>query len=80
MMTEDWKAMPLDELAQLEKDAARYRWLREHRDVLLVTGFFGNGCVNRTIGEVDAEIDAALMMPNGTELTGGATTAPETEK
>ena len=45
------------ELARLRTDAARYRWLREHREVLLLTGFFGNGCINRTIDEVDTAID-----------------------
>lgn len=57
------------------EDAARYRWLREHRDVLLLTGFFGNGCINRTLGEVDAEIDAAMKTPN-VKVTG---LAPEGE-
>jgi hypothetical protein len=42
------------------KDAARYRWLRDKRSVLLLTGFFGNGCVNRYVHEVDATIDAAI--------------------
>jgi len=42
------------------KDAARYRWLRKDREVLLLTGFFGNGCINRTIEEVDTHIDAAI--------------------
>lgn len=47
-------------------DAKRYCWLRENRDVLLITGFFGNGCINRTIDEVDAAIDAAMLKtPNG---------------
>jgi len=40
-----------DALTEANKDAARYRWLRENRDVLLLTGFFGNGCINRTISE-----------------------------
>lgn len=42
---------------QIEKDAARYRWLRENYEVLLVTGFFGNGCINKTIEDVEAVID-----------------------
>lgn len=42
------------------KDAERYRHLRDSRPVLLLTGFFGNGCVNHHITEVDAAIDAAL--------------------
>ncbi len=46
--------------AEVERDAARYRWLRSKREVLLLTGFFGNGCINRVIEEVDAEIDAAM--------------------
>jgi hypothetical protein len=48
------------ELEAAEKDAARYRWLKAKRDVLLLTGFFGNACLNRTIEEVDALIDSAL--------------------
>ena len=48
-----------------EIDAARYRWLRENRDVMLVTSFFGNGCINRTVEEVDSAIDSAMIVtPN----------------
>lgn len=43
-----------------ERDGERYRWLRKWRQVLLLTGFFGNGCVNRTIEEVDVAIDAQI--------------------
>jgi hypothetical protein len=32
MQPEDWKAVPLSELATLTKDAERYRWLRENND------------------------------------------------
>jgi hypothetical protein len=42
------------------KDAARYRWLCDHSPVTLLVRFFGNGCVNRTIDEVHAAIDAAM--------------------
>jgi hypothetical protein len=45
---------------ELLADAMRYRWLREHRDVLLLTGFFGNGCVNKTLDDVDSTIDGAI--------------------
>lgn len=61
----------LDAIRQQDKDkdkidAARYRWLRENRDVMLVTSFFGNGCINRTVEEVDAAIDSAMIVtPNG---------------
>lgn len=48
------------ELAEARKDAGRYRWLRAHRPVLLITGFFGDVCVNRSMREVDAAIDAAI--------------------
>ena len=48
------------QLAEARKDADRYQWLRKDRPVLLLTGYFGNGCVNRTIVEVDAAIDAAI--------------------
>lgn len=43
----------------LREDAERYRLLRERRAVALLTAFFGNGCINRTIAEVDEAIDAA---------------------
>ena len=45
---------------QASVDAARYRWLCKNRDVMLITGFFGNGCTNRTINDVSAVIDADL--------------------
>ena len=44
------------------RDAERYRWLRKNREVTLVTAFFGNGCINKTIDMVDAEIDARAAM------------------
>jgi hypothetical protein len=44
--------------ADLE-DAERWRQLKKDRAVLLVTGYFGNGCVNRTVDDVEAVIDAA---------------------
>lgn len=57
----------LERIAQLEreldearKDAERYRCLKQKRPVLLLTGFFGNGCINCTLDEVDAAIDAAM--------------------
>lgn len=43
----------------LRVDAERYRWLRADRKTTLIVSFFGNGCINRTIEEVDAVIDAA---------------------
>lgn len=55
-------AQPCGDAEQADEavtDAERYQWLKENRPVLLMTGFFGNGCINRTIGEVDAAIDAA---------------------
>jgi regulator of replication initiation timing len=48
------------EVEKLRADAERYQWLRKNRGVLLLTGFFGNGCINRDIAEVDAAIDAAM--------------------
>lgn len=47
-------------LAAAERDAARYRWLRKNRPVLLLTGFFGNGCINKLEEDADDYIDAAL--------------------
>lgn len=52
-------------VAEEAKDAARYRWLREHRDVTLLTAFFGNGCVNKYRYDIDAHIDAALSQGGG---------------
>lgn len=43
----------------LRVDAERYRWLRADRETTLIVSFFGNGCINRTIEDVDAAIDAA---------------------
>ena len=47
------------------EDAARYRWLKDRRDVLLVTGFFGNCCVNKSVADVDTAIDAARAGERG---------------
>lgn len=48
-------------------DALRYRWLRANRDAMLLTSFFGYGCVNRSIFEVDAAIDEAIWPDPATE-------------
>ena len=47
----------LADLDAARVDAERYRKLITHRPVLLVTGFFGNGCVNYTIKDAIAAID-----------------------
>ena len=46
------------ELDALVRDADRWRTIVQQRPVLLITGFFGNGCVNRTIEDVERAIDA----------------------
>jgi hypothetical protein len=51
------------QLAEMRADAVRYRWLREHRDVSLITDFFGNGCVNKTVEMVDAATTTPLSPP-----------------
>lgn len=43
-------------------DAKRYRWLKKKREVLLLCAFFGNGCVNRSISEVDEQIDEFIAV------------------
>lgn len=49
-------------LTASEKDAARYRWLREHR----YTDFPGKGNPRFMIGaDMDAAIDAAMEKANG---------------
>jgi len=49
---------------ELWKDAERYRWLRENKRVSLLVTFFGTGCINRNITEVDSAIDAAMTAPD----------------
>lgn len=44
-------------LAAAEADAARYRWLREHRSVTIDTALHGNGCRTHTPDELDAATD-----------------------
>jgi hypothetical protein len=49
-----------DERERAETDAKRYRWLRKNRFVTLITMWFGNGCVNKTIEDAEAKLDAAI--------------------
>ena len=42
------------------RDAERYRWLRDNKHVTLVTGFFGNCCINKSMDDVNEDIDAAM--------------------
>jgi len=56
----DFVSLQRGDAKQICVEAARYRWLKENRDVMLLTSFFGNGCINRTIEEVDAAIDDAM--------------------
>ncbi len=48
------------ELEACRQDAERYRYLQKRRPVMLATGFFGNGCINKTSADVDSVIDAAI--------------------
>ena len=50
----------VDRIAKLEKDAGRYRFLCEKYDVSLLTTFFGNGCINKKIDDVNRAIDTAM--------------------
>jgi hypothetical protein len=50
----DWRAVPLDELADLERDAARYRWLRDNPVWIGYDSDFRPD-------EVDAVVDAAML-------------------
>ena len=45
----------------LRKDAEHYRWWRKNRETTLVVAIFGNGCINKTIEMVEAEVDAARL-------------------
>lgn len=53
------------------RDAARYRHLRQYRDVSLATMFFGNGCINKYRDDVDEAIDAAIAATQGGENGNG---------
>lgn len=54
------------------QNAARWRYWRKARETNVVVSIFGNGCVNKTIEQAEAEIDAAL--------TSQPSTAPATDK
>lgn len=41
------------------EDAERWRYWKEKREVSIVTALFGNGCINKTIADAEAKIDAA---------------------
>ena len=40
-------------------DAERWQYMEAHREVALITAFFGNGCINKTIADMRAAIDTA---------------------
>ncbi len=64
----DFVSLQRGDAKQICIEAARYRWLKENRDVMLLTSFFGNGCINRSLEEVDAAIDDAMTA--NAEVTG----------
>lgn len=41
-----------------ERDAARYRFLREHYETNLIVMAFGNGCINKTMEMAETQFDA----------------------
>lgn len=49
------------------KDAKRYRWLCRNKSVTLLTGFFGNGCVNKSFSDMESVIDESLAAEKGSE-------------
>ena len=49
-----------EQVAELVADAMRYRWWRDNRYVTLITTLFGNGCVNKSLVDVDAFVDEAI--------------------
>lgn len=69
-MWKDFVSLQRGDARLICEDAARYRWLCENRDVLLLTGFFGDGCINRTIAEVHAAIDAAMLKTPNVQVSG----------
>jgi len=78
MLKEDWKAVPLTELEALERDAKRYRWLRDIGqdtvDVFFATenNASGWGCWD-SWDDKDAAIDAAMLKVPNAEVRGCAT-------
>lgn len=80
-------ASALRQVAQeKERDAQRYRWLRDMRSVAVDTTLHGNGCRTHTAQELDAAIDAAMALsptptedvPTPTELVDGKHSSHET--
>ena len=49
----------------VQEDAARWRFLCEKYDVSLLTTFFGNGCINKKIDDVNRAIDTAMEAKHG---------------
>lgn len=46
---------PTDEI-----EAKRYQWLKDHYSTTLIIAFFGNGCINKTMADVENVIDKNL--------------------
>ena len=58
------RALPITSLErgdELLRDARRYGELRKNHTTSLIIMFFGNGCINRTIEEVEAVLDIDAM-------------------
>lgn len=51
--------------AALLADAERWRQHKKDRPVLLVTGYFGDGRMNRSVCDVEALLDAAIAARKG---------------
>lgn len=47
------------ECDRLRADAEYWRYVQDRRPTMLIVGFFGNGCVNKTMQDVKDAIDEA---------------------
>ena len=53
----------------LLEDAEQYRWWKENRQTTLIVAMFGNGCINKTIEDVEAAVLADLRRQKGKGAT-----------
>ena len=47
---------PTPSQEEANREASLYRWWKKNREVTLITAIYGNGCVNKTLADVEAFI------------------------
>ena len=48
--------IPTPSQEEANREASLYRWWKKNREVTLITAIYGNGCVNKTLADVEAFI------------------------